>query len=114
MLDLFYNTAAPSLAGGARKGRVEGLRWEEIAQRLVATGWELDASFEGYLIIGHDDQRISLLAHKEWWDPDDPLFELLDHEEMNTYWVREVPDPQHAALLLQEHGQPPEEGNPQP
>ncbi len=85
------------------------MQWEELAQRFVDAGWELDTSFEGYLIIGHNDRRISLLAHKEWWDPDDPAFEILDHERMNTCWVREVPTPRHAALLLEEHGQPPEE-----
>jgi hypothetical protein len=110
VLGLFYNTVAPSPVGGARKGK-EAVQWEELAQRFVDAGWELDTSFEGYLIIGHNDHRISLVAHKEWWDPDDPTFELLDHEQMNTYWVREVPAPRHAALLLEEHGQPPEEGD---
>jgi hypothetical protein len=28
---------------------------------------------------------------------------------MNTYWVQEVPTPQQALQLLQEHGRPPEE-----
>ena len=85
------------------------MEWEEIQHRFVDAGWYLDASFEDYLLIGHDSYRISLLAHKEWWDPDNPIFELNDHEEMTTYWVHEVPTPQHAAQLLQEHGQPPEE-----
>ena len=85
------------------------MQWEQIEQRFVDAGWDLDASFEDYLLIGHNGHRISLLAYKEWWDPDDPLFEILDHEEMTTYWVDEVPTPQHGARLLQEYGLPPEE-----
>ena len=85
------------------------VQWEELEQRFLDAGWELDASFEDYLLIGHDGYRISLLAHKEWWEADNPIFELLDHEEMTTYWVHEVPSPQHAARLLQERGRLPEE-----
>jgi hypothetical protein len=85
------------------------VRREEIEQKFLDAGWDLDGSFEDYLLIGHDDERISLLAHREHWGTDDPLFELLDHEEMTTYWVNEVPTPQQAARLLQEHGKPPEE-----
>lgn len=85
------------------------MQWEEIEQRFVEAGWYLDASFEDYLLIGHDGYRVSLLAHKEGWDPDNPLFEILDHEEMTTYWVHGVPTPRDAAQLLQEHGLPPEE-----
>jgi hypothetical protein len=45
---------------------------------------------------------------------DDPVYELCDGEREITYWVREIPTPQHAAMLLEEHGGPPEEewGNP--
>lgn len=87
------------------------MRWEEIERRFLHAGWHLDHSFEGYALIGHDGYRLSLLAHKESWDPDDPAFEILDHEEMTTYWAHgdEVPTPRHAAQLLREHGQPPEE-----
>jgi hypothetical protein len=108
-----YRSAFTNNIEGARKGREE-MKREEIEQRIVEAGWNLDASFEDYLIIGHDGYRISLLAHKECWEADDnPIFELLDHAEMNTYWVHdEVPSPQHAAQLLREHGEPPEEGDP--
>ena len=42
------------------------------------------------------------------------MFELSDGERELTYWVREIPTPQQAAELLEEHGGPPEEewGNP--
>ena len=88
--------------------RQEAVR-EEIEQRFVNAGWDLDGSFEDHLLIGHDGHRLSLLAHREFWGTDQPIFELLDHEEMTTYWVQEVPTPQQALQLLQEHGQPPEE-----
>ena len=82
---------------------------EEIEQRFVNTGWELDGSFEDHLLIGHDGHRLSLLAHREFWGTDQPIFEILDHEGMTTYWVQEVPTPQQALQLLQEHGRPPGE-----
>jgi hypothetical protein len=53
------------------------------------------------LLIGHDGERVSLLTHREHWGIDDPIFELLDHEEMTTYWVNEVPTPRQAAQLLE-------------
>ena len=85
------------------------MRREQIEQKFLEAGWDLDGSFEDYLLIGHNDQRISILAHREHWETDDPLFELLDHEEMSTYWVHEVPTPQQAARLLQEQGKLPEQ-----
>jgi hypothetical protein len=81
---------------------------EEIQKRFLDAGWELDGSFEGYLLIGHDGERVSILAHREYWGTDKLSFELLDHEQMATYWVEEVPNPQQAAQLLEEHGQLPE------
>ena len=82
---------------------------QSIKRSLSDAGWTLDESFEGYLITGHDGERISLLSHRELWGTDNPIFEILDHEEMNTYWVEEVPTPHQATQLLKERGQPPEE-----
>lgn len=81
---------------------------EELEQKFLDAGWELDGSFEDHLLIGHDGERVSLLAHREHWGTDNPPFELLDHEQMISYWVDEVPTPRQAAQLLEEHGQPPE------
>ena len=83
-------------------------REQSIKRSLSGAGWTLDDSFEGYLIIGHDGERVSLLSHRELWGTGHPVFELLDHEDMSTYWVDEVPTPHQAAQLLREHGQPPE------
>jgi hypothetical protein len=85
------------------------MKREEIEQRFLDAGWDLDGSFEDYLLIGHNGERISLLAHREYWDTDNPIFEILDHEEMTTYWVYEVPTPKQATQFLQEHAQPPEQ-----
>ena len=83
---------------------------EELQQSFANAGWDLDDSFEDHLLIGYSDDGISILAHKDAWGTDDPVFELLDHERMLTYWVSgEIPAPQQAQELLEEYGQPPEE-----
>jgi hypothetical protein len=82
---------------------------EAIEQRFARAGWEIDGGFSEYLIIGHNGDVLSILAHREGWETEDPVFELIDHERNLTYEVHEIPTPQQAAQLLQEHGQPPEE-----
>jgi hypothetical protein len=51
---------------------------------------------------------VSLLAHEEVWGTDEPIFEILDHEEMVNYWVTDIPTPQQAQKLVREYGKPPE------
>ena len=89
---------------------------EEIEQAFVDAGWQLDEGFAEHLVIGGDNDSLSILAHAWAWQTDDPLFELCDHrgEEDITYWVREIPTPQRAAeLLMGDGGSPDEErGNP--
>ena len=85
---------------------------KELEQRIASAGWQIDDSFLGYLVIGNDgssNNDVSVVAYLDGWNSDDPLFELLDHERDVAYWVREVPTPQQAAKMLQEHGKPPEE-----
>jgi len=81
---------------------------EEIEQRFANAGWNLDGSFAEHLVIGYNGERISLLAHKASWETDDASFEVLDHDEMLSYWVHEVPTPDQAAQRLREHTEPPE------
>ena len=83
---------------------------EEIEQSFASAGWHLDVGFSGYLIIGYTDDGLSILARKEAWETDEPVFELIDHERDVTYSVEEIPTPQQAQQMLQEHGQLPEEG----
>ena len=83
---------------------------EAIEQRFTRAGWELDDSFSEYLIIGSNSDSLSILAYApQAREPEDPVFELIDHERNLTYGVQQIPSPQRAAQLLQEHGQPPED-----
>jgi hypothetical protein len=81
---------------------------EELEHRLARAGWNLDGSFSGYLLIGYTDD-LSLLAPEEAYETHDPTFEIIDHERNATYWIREIPTPQQARQLLEEHGELPEE-----
>jgi len=83
---------------------------EEIERGFTSAGWRLDGSFSEYMVIGYADDGVSILASKEAWGTDDPLFELIDHERDLTYAVQEIPTPRQAQQLLQEHGLPFEEG----
>ena len=77
---------------------------KEIVQSFTSAGWELDVSFADDLIIGHDGDYLSILAHREVWESEDRAFEIIDHENI-TYWVQEILTPQQATEQLQEHGQ---------
>ena len=86
---------------------------QEIKQRFASAGWELDAGFSGYLVIGCSrDNTLSIVAHPEkvFETAEDPLFEIIDHVHYLNHWVREIPIPSQAAQMLREHGEPPEEG----
>jgi hypothetical protein len=83
---------------------------EAIEQSFARAGWEIDGGFSAYLIIGYyNGDGLSILAHPEAGEPGDPLFELIDDERNLTYRVKEIPTPQQAGELLQEHGQLAEE-----
>ena len=81
----------------------------EIEKSFANAGWDLDGGrFADHLVIGYSSDGISILAHKEAWGTENPAFELLDHERILTYWVSgEIPSPQQALQLLEEHGKPP-------
>ena len=84
---------------------------EEIENSFTSAGWHLDGSFLDYLVVGYNDDGLSILAGKEAWDTDyDPVFKLIDHERDLTYKVQEIPTPQQAKKMLQEHGLPLGEG----
>src|SRR5215218_6495156 len=84
------------------------MNWEEIERGLVDAGWELDVSFSDYLIVGEDGD-LSILVPKWAGAMGAEDYELCDGDRELTYWVREIPTPQHAAMLLEEHGGTPEE-----
>ena len=86
---------------------------QEIERAIEEAGWRLDSGFADYLILGHDD-RASIMSPRWAWNLDSPVFELSDELKDVTYWITEIPTPQEATELLEEHGGPPEEewGNP--
>ena len=85
---------------------------KELVQSFTNAGWDIDDSFSGYLIIGFSGDNLSIVAHEGEEEvareTDEHAFELLDHHRNVTYWVKEVPTPQQAQQLLEEHGQLPE------
>ena len=58
--------------------------------------------------------KLQILAYESFMGADEPAFELLDRRRLVTYWVRVIPTPRQAAVLLEEHGGLPDEerGNP--
>ena len=72
-------------------------------------------SCEGYLIARGSYAHQFALVGTLPYPPSNNLvpfihivFELLDHEKNVSYWVKEVPTPQQAQMLLEEHGELPE------
>src|SRR3954451_3374462 len=84
---------------------------EEITRKFSNAGWELDSGFYKHLIIGYTD-CLSILAYPSAWESqdeeeeEDPKFQLCDHENDLSYWVREIPTPHQAAQLLSQYGEP--------
>ncbi len=80
---------------------------EEINREFASAGWELDSGFYKHLIIGCTDS-LSILAYRPSWESEEeePQFQLCDHENDLTCWVREIPSPQQAAKLLAHYGEP--------
>ena len=64
-----------------------------------------------HLLVGNCG-NLSILAYESVVETDEPAFELLDRGcsgRILTYWVRVIPTPRQAAVLLEEHGGLPEE-----
>ena len=66
-----------------------------------------------YPLVGNAGD-LSIVAHQQYAQTDDPAFELVDGRRILSYWVRVIVTPQQAADLLEERGGLPEEegGNP--
>jgi hypothetical protein len=85
---------------------------EEIERGFVSGGWEVPGPSR-YPLVGNSGS-LSITAHQQYAETNDPVFELVDRRWVLSYWVRVIPTPRQAAVLLDEHAGPPEEerGNP--
>ena len=79
-----------------------------IDRNLADAGWSTDGSFSEHLSIGNWGD-LCVLVHRSTWETDEPAYELYDVDKHLSYWVHEIPTPERAASLLEEHGESPEE-----
>ena len=86
---------------------------EEVERGFVEVGWEAPGGSSRYPIVGNFGD-LSIIAHESYAESDDPVFELVDRRRVLSYWVRVIPTPRQAAVLIEQHGGLPEEerGNP--
>ncbi len=77
---------------------------EEVELSLVAAGWEIAERSSPHLIVGCSG-ILSILAYEFLTSTEDPKFELRDSNWAVSYWVRVIPSPRVAAVLLEEHGE---------
>jgi hypothetical protein len=88
--------------------RNERLVKDGIDRELTEAGWSTDGTFSEYLSLGNSGE-LCVLVYRSTWETDEPAYELYDVERHVSYWVHEIPTPDQAATLLEEHGKPPEE-----
>ncbi len=85
---------------------------EEIRSIFEQTGWEIayDRGDERVLVGDASNLSLSILAYEgAAIGADDPEFMLYDREWDLAYWVRVVSMPTAAAVLLEGHGDRPEQ-----
>jgi hypothetical protein len=82
---------------------------EAIEQELVDAGWRADDGFAGHLLVGNA-RDLSILVPWWTWRGADPAYELYDVEKHVACWVRMISTPLRARMILEEHGESPEEG----
>jgi hypothetical protein len=76
---------------------------EEIERSFIRAGWKVAGSSWPHLLVGNAGE-LFILAHRSLAETDDPIFELLDRRRNVTYWVRVIPTPRLAMVLLEQHG----------
>jgi hypothetical protein len=82
---------------------------EAIERELADADWRVDDGFAGYLLVGNAGD-LSVLVPWRGWRGADPAYELYDVEKHVTCYVRVIPMPLRARMILEEHGESPKEG----
>ena len=82
---------------------------EILEQELTRAGWEVDSTFSEHLAIGNAG-NLCILIPEQSWQGADPMYELYDVGKNTACWVRMIPTPLRAEMLLEEHGETPENG----
>jgi hypothetical protein len=79
-----------------------------LEREVARVGWVLDGGFSEQLIIGNAGDMCILIPERSWQGAD-PEYELYNIDKNVACWVRVIPTPFFAAMLLQEHGETPVE-----
>ena len=82
---------------------------ELLEQELARAGWEVDGSSSEHLAIGNAG-NLSVLIPERSWQGADPVYELYDVRKNTACWVRMIPTPFRAVMLLEQHGETPGDG----
>jgi hypothetical protein len=77
----------------------------EIERRFIGAGWEVCESSSPHLLLVGNAGDLSIQAHRSLTETEDLIFELVNRGCGSSYWVRVVPTPRVAAVLLEEHGE---------
>jgi hypothetical protein len=77
---------------------------EGIERCFVGAGSEACKSSSPHLLVGNAGD-LSILAYRSLAETEDPVFELVDRRRGWTCWVRVVPTPRLAAVLLEGRGE---------
>ncbi len=74
---------------------------EEIERAFASAGWKIAEHSSPYLTIGDAQEfSLSILAYGAMIRTEDSFFKLADRERGMTYWVRVLPTPRIAAVLI--------------
>jgi hypothetical protein len=76
---------------------------KRLYQEVESAGWEPNGTFSDHLVIGNKGD-LCLIIPSWIAQSNDPVYELHDVERNVSYWVREIPSPEKAAEILQQHG----------
>jgi hypothetical protein len=82
---------------------------EILEQELARAGWEVDDNCSEHLVVGHAG-NLCVLSPERSWQGADPVYELYDVRKNTACWVRTIPTPLRAAMLLEQHGETPDNG----